>query len=150
MATKLFALHGMEVTRLNGGSAGGVVSYQITVHGEYVVLTRAAFAALAAAMHSESDARRARPDRGGGGGGGRMTLPPVDDVAALVHQAWMDAKRAQGVESRKAEDGEELMRPYSELSPKARELDRATVWAVYDAIMRATAPRVGVGSEGVE
>lgn len=46
----------------------------------------------------------------------------------------MDSKRAQGVTTRKAEDGEELMVPYADLSEKAKELDRGTVRAVYQAI----------------
>jgi hypothetical protein len=38
------------------------------------------------------------------------------------------------VSSRLSETGEELMRPYGELSKAAKELDRATVRAVYAAI----------------
>lgn len=49
----------------------------------------------------------------------------------------MESKRAQGVTSRKSEDGEELMVPYGQLSEKAKELDRGTVRAVYSAIRRA-------------
>ncbi len=64
-------------------------------------------------------------------------LPPVEVVAALVHQAWIEAKRAQGITSRKSESGEELMRPYAELSDAAKQLDRATVEAVYRAIRAA-------------
>jgi hypothetical protein len=64
-------------------------------------------------------------------------LPDVEVVSDLVHQAWMESKRAQGVASRKAEDGEELMVPYGQLSEKAKELDRGTVRAVYAAIMGA-------------
>lgn len=63
-----------------------------------------------------------------------MKLPDIELVSSLVHAAWMDSKRAQGVTSRKAEDGEELMVPYAELSEKAKELDRGTVRAVYKAI----------------
>lgn len=63
-----------------------------------------------------------------------MNLPDIEDVSSAVHAAWMDSKRAQGVTTRKAEDGEELMVPYSELSEKAKELDRSTVRAVYRAI----------------
>lgn len=61
-------------------------------------------------------------------------LPDIETVSAAVHSAWMDSKRAQGVESRKAEDGEELMVPYADLTEKAKELDRGTVRAVYAAI----------------
>lgn len=63
-----------------------------------------------------------------------MNLPNIEIVSAQVHAAWMDSKRAQGVTSRKAEDGEELMVPYADLSEKAKELDRGTVRAVYAAI----------------
>jgi hypothetical protein len=68
-----------------------------------------------------------------------MHLPDIEAVSAAVHDAWMDSKRAQGVFSRKAEDGEELMAPYADLSEKAKELDRGTVRAVYAAIERAGA-----------
>lgn len=66
-----------------------------------------------------------------------MKLPNIEVVSAKVHEAWMDSKRAQGVTTRKAEDGEELMAPYEALSEKAKELDRATVKAVYAAIEAA-------------
>jgi len=32
-----------------------------------------------------------------------MNLPDVEKVAAKVHEAWMDAKRARGVTSRRSE-----------------------------------------------
>jgi len=67
-----------------------------------------------------------------------MNLPDIEIVSAEVHAAWMDSKRAQGVTSRKAEDGEELMVPYDALSDKAKELDRGTVRAVYAAIARCS------------
>lgn len=63
-----------------------------------------------------------------------MNLPDIESVSAKVHEAWMESKKAQGVTTRKAEDGEELMVPYEELSEKAKELDRGTVTAVYKAI----------------
>lgn len=63
-----------------------------------------------------------------------MKLPDIELVAAKVHEAWMASKRKQGVTSRKSESGEELMVPYAQLSEQAKELDRATVRAVYDAI----------------
>jgi hypothetical protein len=49
----------------------------------------------------------------------------------------MEGKRAQGIETRKSEWGEELMVPYDDLSEKAKDLDRAGVRAVYAAIERA-------------
>ena len=63
-----------------------------------------------------------------------MTLPDIETVSAAVHDAWMAGKRANGVTTRKSEDGEELMAPYEALSEKAKDLDRCTVRAVYTAI----------------
>ncbi|MDQ3917380.1 MAG: RyR domain-containing protein [Acidobacteriota bacterium] len=63
-----------------------------------------------------------------------MNLPDIEAVAAKVHEAWMEAKRARGVSSRRSETGEELMVPYKQLSEEAKELDRSSVRAVYDAI----------------
>ena len=63
-----------------------------------------------------------------------MNLPDIEKVAARVHEAWMEAKRARGVTSRKSETGEELMVAYEQLSEEAKELDRSTVRAVYKAI----------------
>jgi len=65
-----------------------------------------------------------------------MQLPDIEDVCALVHDAWTVAKRESGLTSRKSEQGEELMVPYAELSESAKDLDRATVRAVYNAIHR--------------
>lgn len=73
-----------------------------------------------------------------------MNLPDIETVSAAVHAAWMDSKRAQGVQSRKAEDGEELMVPYAELTEKAKELDRGTVRAVYAAIVACDSALVDV------
>jgi hypothetical protein len=64
-------------------------------------------------------------------------LPDIELVSAKVHEAWMVTKHGQGVESRKSEAGEELMRPYDELSESAKDLDRGTVRAVYAAIEEA-------------
>ncbi|MDQ3745720.1 MAG: RyR domain-containing protein [Acidobacteriota bacterium] len=61
-------------------------------------------------------------------------MPDIEAVAAKVHEAWMEAKRARGVSSRRSETGEELMVPYEQLSEEAKELDRSSVRAVYDAI----------------
>ena len=63
-------------------------------------------------------------------------LPDIEEVSAAVHEAWMDGKRAKGIESRKSETGEELMVPYAELSEAAKDLDRGSVKAVYQAIER--------------
>jgi hypothetical protein len=63
-----------------------------------------------------------------------MKLPPIEAVAAKVHEAWMEAKLAQGVTSRKSESGEELMVDYDQLSEAAKDLDRGSVRAVYSAI----------------
>jgi len=68
---------------------------------------------------------------------GAPQLPDIELVSAKVHEAWMESKRAQGVDSRKSETGEELMVPYEQLSEPAKELDRATVRAVYEAIRAA-------------
>ena len=54
----------------------------------------------------------------------------LEEAAARVHDAWLATKRASGFTSRLSESGEELMRPYSELSEEAKELDRVTVRAV--------------------
>jgi hypothetical protein len=63
-----------------------------------------------------------------------MNLPDIEAVAARVHEAWMQAKLARGITSRKSETGEELMVSYEQLSEEAKELDRGTVKAVYAAI----------------
>jgi hypothetical protein len=63
-----------------------------------------------------------------------LDLPDIEAVAEKVHDAWMESKRAQGMNSRKSETGEELMVPYERLSEEQKEVDRATVRAVYAAI----------------
>jgi hypothetical protein len=65
-----------------------------------------------------------------------VSLPDIEEVSAEVHASWIEAKRAQGVTSRRAEDGEELMVPYEQLSEWAKELDRRAVRSVYAAIQR--------------
>ena len=65
-----------------------------------------------------------------------IKLPDIEQVSALVHKAWMASKKANGITSRKVEDGEELMEPYENLSEKAKDLDRNTVKAVYAAIKK--------------
>jgi RyR domain len=63
-----------------------------------------------------------------------MNLPEIEEVAAKVHEAWMESKRKHGIASRKSENGEELMVPYEQLSEEQKEVDRSTVRAVYAAI----------------
>lgn len=63
-----------------------------------------------------------------------MTLPPIEEVSALVHGAWVNSKLAQGITSRLSSDGIEQMVPYEELPDHIKELDRAAVRAVYAAL----------------
>lgn len=63
-------------------------------------------------------------------------LPDIEIVSSDVHNAWMKSKIQNGISSRRSEDGEELMVLYEQLSEKAKDLDRNTVKAVYDAIQR--------------
>lgn len=63
-----------------------------------------------------------------------MKLPDIEIVSAKVHDSWIKMKKANGVTSRKSEDGEELMAPYDQLTEKSKQLDRGTVQTVYDAI----------------
>jgi hypothetical protein len=65
-----------------------------------------------------------------------MNLPDIEVVADAVHQSWIETKQANGITSRKAEDGEELMVPYSQLSEKQKEMDRGLVKTVYGALHR--------------
>ena len=67
-----------------------------------------------------------------------MDLPDIEIVAAKVHEAWMNSKKKRGITTRKSESGEELMVPYEKLSEEAKELDRASVQAVYAAIEEVT------------
>ena len=70
-----------------------------------------------------------------------MLLPDIEQVSAEVHRAWMESKKTIGISSRKAEDGEELMVPYEQLSEKAKDLDRNTVRAVFAAIKKLKSKR---------
>jgi hypothetical protein len=63
-----------------------------------------------------------------------VKLPDIEVVSAKVHEAWMEAKQAQGITTRKSESGEELMVDYTQLSEAAKELDRGSVRAVYQAL----------------
>jgi hypothetical protein len=57
----------------------------------------------------------------------------IEAVAADVHAAWIEAKKAQGITSRPSSDGIEQMVPYAELPDHLKELDRATVRAVLES-----------------
>lgn len=61
----------------------------------------------------------------------------IEEVSAAVHDQWMATKRDHGVITRLAEDGEELMVPYAQLSEKAKDLDRGSVRAVLSALNAA-------------
>lgn len=63
-----------------------------------------------------------------------LHLPDIEKVSEFVHADWVNKKLAEGVTSRTATWGEELVRPYNELSDKAKQLDRDTVKVVYRAI----------------
>ncbi len=69
-----------------------------------------------------------------------MLLPDVDKVAALVHQAWVETKLAQGLTSRRSPTtGEEQLVPYDQLSETVKDDDRILVRTVYAAIAAAAA-----------
>lgn len=63
-----------------------------------------------------------------------IDLPDLELVAAKVHASWMQSKSSNGITSRLSESGEELMVPYEKLSETAKDLDRGSVRAVYNAI----------------
>lgn len=65
-------------------------------------------------------------------------MQPVSFEGAIEIKKPADMTDEQGITSRKAEDGEELMVPYHHLSEKAKDLDRNTVKAVYKAIEEAS------------
>lgn len=66
----------------------------------------------------------------------KIELPDIELVAACVHADWVTLKLSQGITTRLAEDGEELMAPYEQLSDRQKEADRQTVRAVYKAILQ--------------
>jgi hypothetical protein len=66
-----------------------------------------------------------------------LQLPDIEKVSELVHADWVDKRLAEGVTSRLSTWGEELVRPYNELSDRAKQLDRNTVEVVYKAIREA-------------
>lgn len=64
-----------------------------------------------------------------------MNLPDIDKVASLVHDSWIKGKRRHNITSHLDRvTGEELMRPYADLSEHGQSLDRDMVITVYDAI----------------
>lgn len=65
-------------------------------------------------------------------------LPELEVVAAKVHETWMEEKNGQGITSRLSPSGEELMRPYAELSEEAKDTNRNMVNTVYKAIEELT------------
>lgn len=60
----------------------------------------------------------------------------LEDVAEAVHAAWLRQKVEAGLTSHLSHTDEELMKPYAELSEEAKDLDRVTVRAVCDALIR--------------
>jgi hypothetical protein len=58
----------------------------------------------------------------------------IEMIAGDAHKGWMEGKRAQGVDTRQSEWGEELMVPYSDLTEQAKDLDRSAVRHVVDAL----------------
>lgn len=63
-----------------------------------------------------------------------MSVDLIEALSEAAHAGWMEGKRAQGVGSRISEWGEEFMVPYSEMSERAKDIDRAAVRSVVDAI----------------
>jgi len=64
-----------------------------------------------------------------------MTLPPIETVAAKVHEAWVNDNRKNGITTRiSSVYGEEQMVPYEQLSESIKEYDRQLVRTVYAAI----------------
>lgn len=64
----------------------------------------------------------------------KMDQSTVEKVAAKVHEAWIDLKKSQGVTTRLADDGEEQMVPYEQLSERAKQADRNTAAATLSAL----------------
>jgi hypothetical protein len=58
----------------------------------------------------------------------------IEKVSDRVHEKWMETKHSQGVKTRRSENNEELMVPYSQLSEGAKDLDRNSVRAVLSAL----------------
>lgn len=71
-------------------------------------------------------------------------LPPMEVMAARVHDVWMNKQREGGVTSRlSASTGEEQMVPYAQLSETVKEYDRMLVREVYAALDDAIPPGPG-------
>ena len=66
-----------------------------------------------------------------------MNRTMLEAVAEKVHDRWMASKLAKGITTRKTENGEELMVPYSQLSEEAKDLDRGSVQATCEGIAAA-------------
>jgi hypothetical protein len=60
----------------------------------------------------------------------------IEQRAEANHIGWMEGKAAIDITTRKAEDGEELMVPWADLTEKAKDLDRYPVRAVLAALTR--------------
>ena len=58
----------------------------------------------------------------------------IESMAEHAHDAWMSACRKLGIESRKADWGEEFMVPFSELSERGKEFDRVIMRAILVAL----------------
>jgi hypothetical protein len=65
--------------------------------------------------------------------------PDVETISAEVHRMWLAGKHVKGITSRTAEDGEELMVPYEDLSEAQKDQDRATVRTVLAALAARSA-----------
>lgn len=66
-----------------------------------------------------------------------MNAELIEALSEAAHAGWMDGKREQGIESRLSEWGEEFMVPYSEMSERAKDIDRAAVRSVVEAVEAA-------------
>lgn len=62
----------------------------------------------------------------------------VELMARHAHEAWMQAHKDQGVESRLAPWGEEFMVPFEDLSEAGREFDRVIMRAILAAFEKAS------------
>jgi hypothetical protein len=64
-----------------------------------------------------------------------IKFPDIDAVSVIAHQRWIEALRGIGATSERLDETqEELMVPYDQLSPKARDLTRARVMATMSAV----------------